>query len=55
MESNLQLEKRRAERDAAEYKQRALRYDFTFVSKFKANPASAMIGSPTGSPRKVNV
>ncbi|KZT39895.1 hypothetical protein SISSUDRAFT_984152, partial [Sistotremastrum suecicum HHB10207 ss-3] len=40
MESNLQLEKRRAERDAAEYKQRALRYDFTFVSKFKANPVA---------------
>ena len=53
-ENNLQLAKRRAEREAADFKQKALNLERE-VERLRSRlerPSSALLGSPVSSPRK---
>ena len=53
-ENNLQLAKRRAEREAADYKQKSLNLERE-VERLRSRlerPSSTLLGSPISSPRK---
>ena len=53
-ENNLQLAKRRTEREAADFKQKALNLERELerLRSRLERPSSALLGSPASSPRK---